>query len=90
MHHLHQLLERLEHNVELQALQYLTRYYEQCQKHDQLPGHFTFTLKDILNFNYNVIIDIIYIRGKPVLHLIDKTTRFQAGQWLKNVLAQYI
>ena len=26
VHHLHQLLERLGHNVELQALQYLTKY----------------------------------------------------------------
>lgn len=32
----------------------------------------------------------MYIRSKPVLHLVDKTIRFQAGQWLRNVLAQYI
>ena len=90
VHRLHQLLERSGHNVELQALQYLTKYCEQCQKHGRSPGRFTFTLKDDLDFNYNVIIDIMYIGGKPVLHLVDEATRFQAGQWLKNVLAQYI
>ena len=90
VHRLHQLLERSGHNVELQALQYLTRYCEQCQKHGRSPGRFTFTLKDDLDFNYNVIIDIMYIGGKPVLHLVDEATRFQAGRWLKNVSAQHV
>ena len=90
MHRLYQLLERSGHNVELQALQYLTRYCEQCQKHGRSPGRFTFTLKNDLHFNYNVIIDIMYIEGKPVLHLVDEATRFQVGQWLKNVSAQHV
>ena len=36
-----------------------------------------FTFKDNLDFNYNVIIDIIYIEGKLILYLIDKITRFE-------------
>ena len=32
----------------------------------------------------------MYIEGKPVLHLVDDATRFQAGRWLKNVSAQQI
>lgn len=56
------------------------KYYEQCQKHSQLPKRFVFTLKDDLNFNYNVIIDIMYIGGKLVLYLVDETIRFEAGQ----------
>ena len=80
----------VRHNVKLQALQYLTKYCEQYQKHGRSPGHFAFTLKDDLDFNYNIIIDIIYIEGKPVLHLVDEATRFQAGRWLKNVSAQQV
>ena len=90
VHRLHQLLERSGHNVELQALQYLTKYCEHCQKYSRSPGRFAFTLKDDLDFNYNVIIDIMYIEGKPVLHLVDEATRFQAGRWLKNVFAQNV
>ena len=90
VYRLHQLLEQSGHNVELQALQYLTKYCEQCQKHGRSPGRFTFTLKDDINFNYNVIIDIMYIGSKPVLHLVDEAIRFQAGRWLKNVSAQYV
>lgn len=71
-------------------MQYLTKYYEQCQKHGRSPGHFIFTLKDNLDFNYNVIIYIMYIESKRVLYLIDEPTRFQAGQWLNNVSAQHV
>ena len=90
VHHLHQLLERSGNVVELQALQYLTKYCEQYQKHGRSPGRFTFTLKEDLDFNYNVIVDIIYIEGKPVLYLVDEATRFQAGRWLKNISAQHV
>ena len=83
-------MERLEYNVELQALQHLTKYCEQCPKHGRSPGRFMFILKDDLDFNYNVIIDIMYIGGKPVLHLVHEATRFQTGQWLKNVSAQHV
>ena len=76
VHYLYQLLEWLGHVVKLQALQYLTKYCEQCQKYSQLPGRFGFTLKDDLDFNYNIIVDIMHIEGKPVLHLVDEATRF--------------
>ena len=80
VYYLHQLLERLEHNVELQVLQYLAKYCKQCQKYSRLPGRFTFTLKNDLDFNYNVVIDIMYIEDKLILHLVDEATRFQVGQ----------
>ena len=76
VHCLHQLLERSGHNVELQVLQYLTKYCKQCQKHGRSPGRFMFNLKDDLDFNYNVIIDIMYIGDKPVFHLVNEATRF--------------
>lgn len=79
-------LGRLCHNSELQALQYLTNYFEHCQKY----GQFAFTLKHKLDLNLNFIIDIIYIEEKPVPHLVEKATRFQARGWLKNVLVQYV
>jgi hypothetical protein len=31
------------------------------------PGRFKFILKDDYNFNFEVIIDVIYLDGKPVL-----------------------
>lgn len=58
----------------MQVLQYLIKYCEHCQKYIQPPGCFTFTLKDNLDFNYNIIINIIYIEEKTVLYLVDEAT----------------
>ena len=87
MYCLYQLLERSRHVVKLQVLKYLTKYYEQCQNHGQSPTCFAFNRKNNIDFNYNVIVDIIYIEGKLVLNFIDEATRFQAERLLKNVLA---
>ena len=87
---LHQVLERSGHDVELQAIEYLTKYCEHCQKHAKSPGRFSFTIKDDIDFNCNVIVDILYIEGKPVLHIVDESTRFQAGRWLENISAKHV
>ena len=32
-----------------------------------------------------MIVDIIYLDGKPVLHAVDATTAFQAGGLINNI-----
>lgn len=32
----------------------------------------------------------MYIGGKPVLHLVEETTRFQAEAWAKNISARHV
>ena len=86
------LLEKAGHEVEDAAIEYLTKYCHQCQKHGASPGRFRFTLRDDENgvrFNYNIIVDIMYIGGKPVLHVVDEATRFQAGRFLRDISAQH-
>jgi hypothetical protein len=39
-------------------------------------GRFKFTLKDDYNFNFEVIIDVMYLDGKPVLQVIDAAIFF--------------
>lgn len=79
LHYLYQLLKQLGYNIELQVLHYLTKYCKHCQKYSQSPRHFTYTLKSNRDFDYNVIINVMYIEKKPVLYLIDGITQFQAG-----------
>jgi hypothetical protein len=71
----------------MEALEYLTKYCEQCQKFGRSPERFKFNLRDDVSFNYSIIVDIFYISGKPVLHIIDEGTRYQAGRWLQNISA---
>ena len=30
----------------------------------------------------------MYINGKPILHVVDEETRYQAGRWLPNISAK--
>ena len=52
------------------------------------PGRFKFNLKDDYNFNFEVIINVIYLNGKPVLQIVDTATSFQAARFLKDMSAK--
>jgi hypothetical protein len=85
------MLNRSSHSdIERSALEKLTKYYAYCQKYSKSPGRFRFKLQDDIDFNHSIIIDIMYIDNKPILHIIDKGTRFQAARWLTNMTAKYI
>lgn len=86
---LQRLLDRAGHNTEKKTLEHLTKYCHSCQKHSKSPGRFRFTLRDDTEFNFNIIVDIMYISGKPILHVVDEATRFQAGKWLQNISAKH-
>ena len=86
---LQRILDRAGHEVDHQALRHLTKYCEHCQRHGKSPGRFKFNLRDDVNFNYSIIVDVFYIEGKPVLHIVDEGTRYQAGRWLQNLTAKH-
>ena len=83
------ILERSGHGIDNRTLEHLTRYCHYCQKHGKSPGRFRFTLHDDIDFNYSIVVDIMYIDGAPLLHIVDEGTRFQAGRWLQNVTARH-
>ena len=84
------LLERSGHDVDKYSIEYLNKFCEQCQKHGRSPGRFKFVLRDdTIDFNHSIYVDILYIDGHPVLHIVDEATRFQAARWLQNISAQH-
>jgi hypothetical protein len=56
--------------------------------HEKSPGRFKFTLKDDHEFNHSVIIDVMYLDGKPVLQVVDSATAFEAARFLKDMSAR--
>jgi hypothetical protein len=56
----------------------------------KLPSRFKFTLKDDYEFNYTVIINIIYLDSKPVLQVVNSLTLFQAAKFLKDISVKTI
>lgn len=86
------VLNRAGHDVDPRVLRHLTKYCDACQRNGRSPGRFSFTIKDDVNcnFNFNIIVDILYVTSKPVLHIVDEATRFQTGRWLKEISARHL
>jgi hypothetical protein len=77
---LYDLLERASHEVKKPALEKLTKFCTFCQKYAKFSERFKFTLKDDVNFNYSMIVNIMYIENSSISHVVDETTRFQAAR----------
>jgi hypothetical protein len=73
---LQRVLDRAGHDVDKKTLEHLTKYCHLCQKYGKSPGRFRFTLREDVEFNYCIIVDIMYISGSPLLHVVDEGTRF--------------
>jgi hypothetical protein len=87
---LYRVLERSGHDdIDKKALHRLNKFCAHCQKYGKSPGRFKFTLRDDIDFNYSIYVDIMYIDGQPVLHVIDEATRFQAARWLRDISAKH-
>lgn len=88
VHRLLRVLQRAGHEVEVKAIEHLTKYCHHCQMNQKSPSRFKFTLKDDYDFNFCIIIDVMYLSGKPVLQVVDFSTSFQAARFLKDMSAR--
>ena len=77
-----------DHETHRLLLRRIERFCHLCQKHRRSPGRFRFTIKDDAQFNHVVYVDVMYIDGDPVLHVVDEATRYQAARFLPNMTAQ--
>jgi hypothetical protein len=89
---LHDLLKRFDHEVKKAALKKLTKFCIFCQKYAKSSERFKFILKNDANcnFNYSVIVDVMYIENHLILHVIDEIIRYQVAKWLQNISAKHI
>ena len=68
----------------------LTHYCDQCQKHDRFSKRFVFIIKNDVDFNFNLIVDIFYFNDKSIFHVMNEAIRFQTNQWLKNISVKHV
>lgn len=83
------LLDRSGHDVESPLLQQIANFCEHCQKHGGAPGRFKFTLKDDIEFNHTVIVDIVDLEGKSTLHVVDEATAFNSARFVRSMSAEH-
>ena len=66
----------------------INKFCHYCQIKGKSSRRFKFTLKKDVDFNYEIIVDVMYLDGKLVFHVVDVATAFQAGRFLNNMSAK--
>ena len=60
-----------------------------CQKFASKPRRFKLTMgSDSLKFNHIIAVDLMYLNGKPVLHVVDEATHYMAAVFLRKVSSE--
>ena len=68
VHRLARVLKRAGYNnINTRTIKHLTKFYKQCQLYTKSLGRFKFTIKDNYNFNYLVIVNVLYLDRRPVI-----------------------
>lgn len=68
------------------ALEDITARCDPCQRIKQAPLRFRVSFgAEHVRFNERIIVDIMYIDGEPILHIVDEGTHFSAARFLPNV-----
>ena len=87
------VLQRAGHDTNSSILEKITKRCHQCQIHNKAPSRFKFRLRDTdpaFDFNAEIIVDIMYLDGHPVLHVVDAATSFQAARLVKDMSARHV
>ena len=88
---LHNLLKKIEpekmNKDTRKILEEVVKFCKLCQFNSQKPRRFKFTLREDKIFNHTIYVDVVTIRKKNALHVVDEATRYQAARWLPTMSA---
>jgi hypothetical protein len=71
------LLKNAGHNnFKERTLEEITKFCYYYQLNSSAPRQFKFTLKDDRHFNYEILVDVMYLGNRPVLHVVNASTAF--------------
>lgn len=82
------LLQRAGEDANLETIQIINKICHFCQKKGKTPQRFKFALKENIDFNYEVIINVVYLDGRPIFHTIDASILYQAARFLTDMSAK--
>lgn len=82
------ILNRADKWANRDAIEMINRFCHHCQIKGKAPQRFKFSLKGDIDFNYEIVVDIMYLDHKPVLHVIDASTGFQAATFIPDLTAR--
>jgi len=83
------ILRRAKENFDQKQIEHLVKHCHQCQAHSRALGRFKFTIRDEnIDFNAEIMVDVMYLEGQLVLHVVDVATAFQAARFLTSLDAK--
>jgi hypothetical protein len=85
---LYAILKRADPSTDsktMQILEDISRSCDPCQRIAPRPIRFKVSGGEKTVFNATVAIDLLYLDGAPVLHIVDLSTNFSAAQFLPDV-----
>jgi hypothetical protein len=83
------LLKDAGHNdFKERTLKEVTKFCYYYQLHSPALYRFKFTLKDDYHFNYEILVDVMYLSSKLVLHVVNSSTAFQGAKFLSAISAK--
>lgn len=65
-------------------LEQISKQRKNCQNHAPRPLTFSATIPDSIIFNRTVILDLKWVIGKPLLHVVDAETHYSAEKFLNG------
>ena len=68
---LQSMLEKSKHRINKTMFDRFIKFCIFCQKHNRSSKQFKFVLCEKINFNFSIIVNIMYIDNNLVLHVID-------------------
>ena len=75
----------------LKILKDIGKRCDPCQRIQNAPKRFRVSFgAENVRFNERILLDIMYLEGKPVLHIVDEATRFSAARFLSDVSTKTI
>ncbi len=74
---LYKLLRWAGHDIENKAIKMIKKFCPYCQIKGEALRQFKFILKKDVDFNYGIIIDVMYLYEKLVLHAVEVATGFK-------------
>lgn len=84
------LLEKTRYKLHRDKLQAIAQICHHCQMNDAAPRQLKFNLKDNYNFNYKILVDIMYLNNCNILHVVDSFIAFQRARFLPLLSAKEI
>lgn len=87
---LYKLLTQASYDIKYKIIKKMSQLYYYCLIKSKNRQQFRFILKKNIEFNYKIVMDILYIDIKPILHTINITTTFSIGRFFNNISIKHI